>query len=400
MTYWGEFRAHWPNLLGACLGLALGSAVYHYMSNLLAPPMLREFGWTKAQFAVTGSFGLLTTFFVPVAGRLIDRFGVRPAAMVGFTVVPLGYLALSHMSGNIYEFYAIILVKNLLGILTTTIVFSRVIVERFTLARGVALSLLMSGAPLAGALLALPMRGIIESEGWRTGFLALAIISATAGVIAITLAGRGGRKPSAPPVKLRWADFAGLLRNPVFVLLVGGMFLCNIPQILVGSQMSLMLMDSGAPEAFGAEMLALYGTTVVVGRFVTGVALDRISAQLVALFALGLPALGYAVLASPFDVRWVLAGAVALVGLAQGAEGDLGAYLTSRSFPLAQYSMIYGFLIAALSLASSLGALVLATTLAWSDSFVPFLWIAAGATVLGALSFYLTGRFPVPEQHA
>lgn len=45
MTYWGEFRSHWPNLLGAALGIALGSALNHYMTNLFARPLLAEFGW-------------------------------------------------------------------------------------------------------------------------------------------------------------------------------------------------------------------------------------------------------------------------------------------------------------------------------------------------------------------
>lgn len=396
LTYWGEFRTHWSNLVGACLGLALGSAIYHYMSNLLAPPMLRELGWSRAEFALTGSFGLLTMFFVPVAGRLVDRYGVRAGATVGFIAVVLGYLALSQMSGNIYEFYAIIFFKNLFGILTTTIVFTRVIIERFNLGRGMALSLLMSGAPIAGAALALPMRWLIATEGWRAGFLAMAALSAIAGIVSIALAGRGGARAAAP-VKLTWSDFAALVRNPIFVLLIGGMFLCNVPQFLVGSQMSLMLMESGASENFGAEMLALYGLTVLIGRFITGIALDRISAQYVALFALGLPCLGYFALATPFDSRWLLAGSIALIGLAQGAEGDLGAYITSRRFPVAHYSMIYGFLIASLSLASSLGSLLLSATLAWRDSFAPFLGIAAIATLAGALSFYATGRGQVRQ---
>ncbi len=395
--YWGEFRAHWPNLLGACVGIALGASIYNYLGNVIAPPLLRELGWSRAQFAVAGSFGLVTLVFVPFAGRLVDRFGVRAGALIGFTVLPLCFLAFSLMSGNLYEFYAITFVQMVFGVLTTSIVFSRVIVERFDAARGMALSVLMTGAPLAGALLAVPMAQLIAAEGWRAGYRAMAVLSLLAGIVAIVLIGRGGKRGTVAPAKLDWGTFAALLRNPVFVLLVAGMFLCNVPQILVASQMSLMLIDNGGTETFGAAMLSLYGVTVVIGRFLTGIALDRVPAQMVALLFLGLPALGYVALALPHDPRWLLAGAIMLIGLAQGAEGDIGAYLTSRSFPLANFSMIYGFVLAALILASSLGALALSAVLAATDSFAPFLWLAAIATLLGALSFNLTGRFAPNE---
>ena len=44
-----EFASHWPNLLGAALGLAFGTAFNHYMMNLFGPVLIAEFGWSKAQ---------------------------------------------------------------------------------------------------------------------------------------------------------------------------------------------------------------------------------------------------------------------------------------------------------------------------------------------------------------
>ena len=52
------------------------------------------------------------------------------------------------MSGPLWQLYAIMLVNNTLGILTATMVFTRVIVERFDAARGFALSVMLSSSPL------------------------------------------------------------------------------------------------------------------------------------------------------------------------------------------------------------------------------------------------------------
>ncbi len=147
MSYLGEFRLNWTNLLGAGLGLGFGTAFNHYIMNVFGPALIADLGWTKSQFALVGSIGLIGMAFTPVAGRITDRIGPRNAAIVGFTAIPLAYLALSFMSGNIYEFYAILALKFMFGILTATMVFTRVVVERFDRARGIAMACLLSCPP-------------------------------------------------------------------------------------------------------------------------------------------------------------------------------------------------------------------------------------------------------------
>lgn len=342
--------------------------------------------------------------FVPLAGRFTDRFGPRRAAMVGFAVVPLTFLAFSMMTGPIWQFFAITLVQSLFGILTTTIVFVRVVIERFDAARGIALSLLMTGAPLAGAL-ATPLLGeVIDSEGWRTGYRLLAMLTAAGGIFAITFMGRrtpvaAAVSPPAQKVPSRpLREFMQLARNRVFLLLLGGMFLCNVPQIIVMSQLKLVLLESQAPGQLATWIISLYAGGVIVGRFLAGLALDRIPAHLVAILSLGFPALGYIALASSFDAGWILAGSVLVIGLAQGSEGDVGAYLVSRKFGLRNYSFIYSFLIAAMGIGSALGAALLSLTLHRTDSFNLFLLLSSVVTLGGALAFYLTGRFEGPDK--
>lgn len=133
---------------------------------------------------------------------------------------------------------------------------------------------------------------------------------------------------------------------------------------------------------------------MVIGRFACGLALDRIPPHIVSIIALGLPALGFMVLASQLDTWWLLAGSVLLIGLAQGAEGDVGAYITSRKFGMQHFSFIYSFMITSMGLAAALGSLLLSLTLHRTDSFDTFLLISAVVTVVGAFAFYLTGRHP------
>lgn len=397
MTYLREFVSHWPNLLGASMGLAFGTALNQYMMNLFGPALIAEFGWSRAQFALVGTLGLIGMVTMPVAGWITDRFGPRIAASIGFTVVPLTYLMMSFQTGQIWQFYALMALKASFGILTATMVFTRVVVERYNRARGLAMALMLCGPPLVGSALAPVIASIIEGEGWRTAYRLLALLSALGGFGAVVLIGRGAAKGGAARterVPLTWAKFREMCTSRIFVLIISAMFLVNIPQVLVHSQLSLLLMENGATAMFAASLLSVYAISVLVGRFASGLALDRISPHLVAIVSLGLPVFGYVALAGDNDARWILAVSVALVGLAQGAETDVAAILTSRRFDLAHFSFVYSMLMTSQGLASAVGSATLSFTLRGGGTFDAFLIISAIATLLGALFFFLTGNAP------
>lgn len=392
--YFREIRLNWHALLSGAFGMALGSALSHYTLSLFGPAMIKDLGWSKAQFALIGSIPLATLLLVPVAGRFTDRFGTRVAAIVGFTGVPLGFLAMSLMSGNLIEYFAIYLAQHVFGILTTSLVFCRVVVERFDVARGIALSATMSAPPLAGALAAPLLGGIIAEDGWRAAYQAMAAITACGGLIAILLMG-ANRRRSAPregTVKLTRQEFFALLRNPMLLLVVGGMLLVNLPQPFAQSQLKLVAIANGVSDGGATIMVSLYAIGVIVGRFISGIALDsRVSPHIVAIVALGLPAVGYLLFASSVTSIPLLMGGVLLIGLAQGAEGDVGTYLISRKFGIENFSLLLSFMTMSIGLGSALGSLALSFTLHQSNSYVPFLLLAAAGTLLGAAAFGLTG---------
>ncbi|WP_445785380.1 MFS transporter [Sphingorhabdus sp.] len=400
MNYAREFRAHWRPLLASSVGMALGLSLNHYVMSLFAPELLKEFDWTRAQFALVGAMSFISIFLIPVAGRLTDRFGPRVAAAVGFTAVPLGYLAFSMMNGSFGLFLGIVLFQSALGTLTTTMVFSRVIVERYDKARGFALSLVISCAPMGGAI-AVPFIGdIIADHGWRSAYEVLALVTAVGGILTLVLMGEArndAAKVRPATHKLSRQEIAKLFATPLFPLAIGGMLLVNIPQLLVSSQLVLVLADNGATGKVATGIVALYAAGVAVGRVLCGLALDRIAVQYVAIITLGLPAIGLAAMASSYDATWILSGAILLMALAQGAESDIGAYLISRKFALRNYSLIASFMTVALTLGSALGSVMLSYLLSATGSYVSFMILCAVATLIGAFLFYLTGRYPAQE---
>src|SRR6202008_2063915 len=114
-----------------------GYLLNHYISNIFAPHLVAEFGWSRSEFALIGTFGLLTLFCVPVIGRLTDLFGARAIALVGVVSFPLSLIAASMMNGSIVVFAAITVLQTVMvGTTTSSLVYTRLIAENFAGARG------------------------------------------------------------------------------------------------------------------------------------------------------------------------------------------------------------------------------------------------------------------------
>jgi MFS family permease len=141
-------------------------------------------------------------------------------------------------------------------------------------------------------------------------------------------------------------------------------------------------------------MISAYAVGIVIGRFACGLALDRFTARNVAALMLCVPAFGFLGLWSDFDPAWFLIGAMMLVGVAQGAEGDVAAYLVTRYFDIRTYGFVMGMVSSSLSAASSAGAVVLSTMLRGNENYMPFLLFAVVVTVIGAALFLGLNKRP------
>ena len=392
-AYWGEFRTHWRPLLAATMGLGFGIGLSAYTMSLFAPKLIAEFGWPRSQFALLGSMGLLMLIAQPITGRLTDRFGVRAVSTVGVLAGPSAYIAFAMQPGSIRAFFAIAVLQIVVGTLTTSPVYTRIVAERFERARGLAFSIVMTGPPLVGAVLAPLLGRFIESEGWRNGYLLMGGITMAFGLIAVAMTPPhiGTRPDEDVPVESK-AGYGVIVRNPVFWVLIIGMILVNFPQGLVSAQMKLMLMDSGAQSQTATWLISIYAVGVMVGRFACGLSLDRMQPHHVAALTLSMPAIGMMLMASPFDATIVLALSVAMMGLAQGAEGDVAAYLVSRRFGLNVFSLVMGLVGASIAGGAALGSLTLSYTLGLWGSYAPFLVIGACVTLVGALLFLTLGH--------
>jgi MFS family permease len=393
MSYLGELRANWQPLAAATAGLSAGLSLSAYTNAAMAPQFLTAFGWDRSEFVLTGVIALLTFVFLPFYGRLADLFGVRRIAIIGAVGLPACWVAYSLMTGPIWQYFAINVAIIALGVTTTPAIYSRIVATRFEKARGLALAVAISGPPLLGAVGSPALDAINRNHGWRVGCLAIAVTIAAVGAVALLLIppeDRGVRHGRAE--RKIGNDYRAIGRRPVFWILLAGVLLCNLHHTVTTSQLGVVLGDSAGVEDAVALLISIFAVAVIAGRFVCGVALDRLPAHIVAAVAMGLPGIGCFLIASSWDSFAVLVLAVFCLGTAWGAEGDVIAYLVSRRFGLEIYSTVLSVLMAAIGVSSALGATVLSRTLRDNPSFNGFLVFAGSAALVGGTLFLLLGR--------
>ncbi|TGD71804.1 MFS transporter [Mangrovimicrobium sediminis] len=399
-AYLREFRLGWRPLLAATIGLSAGMALNAYVTSIFGPYLIDAFGWSKSQFALVGAINLVTLLLIPLVGRLTDLYGVRLVALPGIIGYPASLLLLSSMSGDIGVFYAIVLFQALASMSTTTTVYSRVVAEQFSLARGMALAICACGPAVAGALASPLLTAYNEAFGWRAGYQVLAGFSIVMGLLTLALL---PREKVAPAQRRQQRDarrdYAGIARSPVFWIVLAAAFLCSLPHALAFSQVKVMLLEHGVNATQAGYMVSVFAVGVLAGRFGAGVALDRMPTYLVSAIVMGLPAIGLLVLASDTTSLLALGFAVVLLGLSFGGEADVLAYATADYFPIGIYSSVFGLLTSAVGVAIGLGSLMLSFTLSLSDSFSLYMYIAAATTFAGAANLLrLRSHAPVRDE--
>jgi MFS family permease len=399
LNYLSEFRAHWRSLLAGVVGLSSGLSLITYITSLFAPYLLKEFGWSKADFALTGMLGLVSLLCFPFIGRIADTFGVRRTAALGVVTLPLTFLAFSWMRGPISEYIAIYIVQGTLGIATTSTVYTRLVAVEFTRARGLALSIMAASPAIIAAAFTSPLTRFIEAHGWRTGYQLIAAYMLIFGLVTLALI---PKEADANLVRNRTRgaakrDYRDILRAPAFWILLSALILCNLSQVLHASQLKLLLLAKGATSQTASTIFSLYAVGVMVGRFGSGLALDRFPAYVVAAVGLALPGVGMFLLASSLSTPVVLTVSLLTMGLALGAEGDVMGYLTVRYFGVEIYSSVLGIVTAGVATSFALGSLLLSLTLRATGSYSLFLIICGLAGLVVGGVFMLLKRQPVAQ---
>jgi MFS family permease len=396
VSYLGELRQNMRPLAAASLGVGVSLPLFAYTNTIFAPQLIEAFGWSRSQFALGGLAMIAMLPTLPVIGRITDKIGVKKVALTGTLLVLPAFFAYSMMNGSFAMYLAVFTGLLIVGSMTGTLVYTRVVAENFGRARGLALTI-VNCAPAVIAFPVLPaLNSMIVEIGWSKSYLVLGAFCTVSGLIAILMLPPDRLKMPRADIAVegmldgtRRGDYRIILKSWLFWLILVAFFLCLLQTQLHSSQMNLMLIDQGLTTQTAAWIASVYAAGTFVGRIACGLALDRFPTPIVTFVSMVIPAFGFFFLATDLDTLLVIGISMFVVGLSVGAEADIIPFLVARYFQVRIYNTTLGLLMTCSFLASATGAIGVSISLDLYDSFEPLLYAIAGSIVLGSVLFLL-----------
>jgi MFS family permease len=291
----------------------------------------------------------------PLVGWAVDRFSARGPAIVGLLLLSAGFATLGVFVHSVNSYLVLQALVAFVGAASGPIAYTKMIGATFQKRRGVALGITMTGIGCAAAAVPPVLASIIATHGWRSGFLALAVLPLI-GVVATALLVPA--RQTAAPSRVHESTASSSrdwVRSRVFWNLAAAFAMMAISFAGLLPHFVPMLIDGGLSPLAAAAIAGEIGLAVIASRLLVGFLLDQVFAPRIAI--------GICIIAAGGFMLFIANGTSAAsltaitLGFAIGAELDLMGFLVARYFGLAQFGRIYGWLYGAFIFASGLGPL-------------------------------------------
>lgn len=399
-----EFRAGWKVLFASAIGIAFGASPIPF--NALGPltkAIEADVGWDRGQIQASIMFFSASVIALSlVFGTFVDRFGVRRVALLSTFGFGVGFAAIAFSPENIYAFWFLWALCGAIGGASIPISWTRGINAWFVRNRGLALAIGLLGTGITGSLMPSLAAWLIGEFGWRGAMIGISLLPLCIGLPIAYWLFREPKPHERPQTITRGGHDVGSLgstlaeaaREPRFWMMVasfgfvalafGGLFTNYYP----------LLTDKGFDVQKAALVTGAIGLSILGGRLLAGLLIDRFWAPAVAFPMLAAPAIACWLLTHDTVSTEVAVFSAVLIGFAAGAESDLIAFMAAKYFGLKHYGKVYAALYMPFAIGSAISPFAYGTVYAKYGTYTPMLWVAAVLFVVGAITLLGVGRYP------
>jgi MFS family permease len=329
-------------------------------------PMGTELQFDSATTALAFSISMfLEGVFSFVLGGMADRFGPRKILSISALLLGLGYflLPLVHSAFMLALFYGIIIGTGMGGIFVPTI---SMVTRWFTARRNLISGLVSSGVGV-GAFIMPPLCAfLIDKYDWRasfmiTGALVLVVVLVSAqflkrdpSVIGAVPFGESGHPSAGPRKPVEGFAFKDAIRTSQFWIVLIMLFTYGFYSVSVTVHIVPDAINLGMTPTTAANILAVSGIFMLVGRILLGGIADRIGNRLIFIFSFSLSLI--ALLWITFSQEyWVFFVISAILGFTQGGIGVSQSPVVASLFGLKSLGLVLGCIGLGCTLGAALG---------------------------------------------
>jgi MFS family permease len=383
-----EFKRGWPIILASIIGVyaSLATLPFYAIQNLFVP-LKDAFGWGRADISIAITLmGVANLFTSYLAGRITDKFGSRPVALISGLLLAVSLFLITLNNGNLKQFWLSYFLMTIAAAGTLPLTYTRTVNQWFDKSRGLALGLTLLGTSFAAMTLPALYKMGIDAYGWKGVFyVAIAIILiAWLPTFLLLFKDRSAVDQAAASQLATGMTLAEAASTATFWKMGIAFFLVTFAMSGIAIHIVAMMGDNGVARDDAVKIASLIGVSLLVSRLAVGYLIDKVPAQPIAAACFAIPAIGCYLLMGGGHGPAVVA--VILVGVALGAELDLIAFFTSRYFGMKNYGRIYGWQYVFYTLGAGVSPLAFGIAYDKLGSYDPVLIVSAiGLVIAGGL---------------
>jgi len=299
----GKFFYGWWIVAGGFLIMATCYTIFVNCIPLFQPHIVKDLDIGVGQFNTGVSLCTVVAIFASlIIGKLIDKYSVR--ILGAFTVLTTSIvLVLFSFITQLWHLYALCIVAGMIVVAGTRLLISVLTTNWFTLKRGLAVSIALSGSGAGGVILSPITSAMIVNQGWRPAFLLLATIALIAALPITVIAFRNrpsdkglepygvgrtdkvaiDKSPDEPvTVAVGWKvlqknlGFWTLVIGFVMMGIVNGAIITNsISNMTSVTIENTVVVAGGHDPIWAGYVWSLYLGVVIVGKVALGAIYDR-----------------------------------------------------------------------------------------------------------------------------
>lgn len=387
-------------IAAACFGIqAIGVGTY-VSYGVFFNRLISEFGWSRAAISGASSVAFfLMGLFGILVGRLNDRMGPRNLMAVTGFLFGLGHLLMSRLGAiwQLYLFYGVIIG---IGLSSVDVIALSTTARWFVRKRGAMTGIVKIGTGAGQFIIPLVASMLITAYGWRTSYIIIGAALILSLVLIAQLLRRdpsqiaplpdGEKEPSGDKRGFAGGGFSlsQTLRTRQFWTI------CAVNLTTIFCLMSIMVhivphaQDIRVSATRAASVLATIGGVSMAGRFITGIAIDRIGSKraMIACFILLITGLLWLQMAKEL---WMLYLFAVIYGTAHGGYFTIISPIVAEFFGIRAHGVLFGIVAFSGTVGGAIGPILAGYIFDITARYSPAFWLYSLMSSLGLVLLLL-----------
>ncbi len=385
------------NIVTAGFGIqAVGIGIY-VAFGVFFKPLLVDFEWSRATLSGAQSLAMLVSGILGILiGRLSDRLGPRMVMSVAAFFLGLGLLLMSGLNHvwQLFFFYSVIFG---IGLSAVDIIPLSTTARWFIRRRGIMTGIVKVGTGAGQLIIPLVASLLIAGYGWRISY----VIIGAAAMIMLIFIGQllrrdpaqmgllpdGNKELQTQSSRLTETDFyiREALRTWQFWTICFTFLATMFGLLMIMVHIVPHVTDIGISSTTAAGILSAIGGISMVGRFVTGVAIDRIGNRLSMIICLILLILALLWLQLAGEL-WMFYLFAVVYGFGHGGLFTVISPIVAEYFGIRSHGVLFGIVFCSAMVGGAIGPVIAGHIFDTTGSYSLAFWIC---TSVGALALVL-----------